>query len=215
MRRQYERPGMVTAAGVLLIVYGSLMLLCSTCGAINVAFQGPEADVLAKDVPGMKIANIAHAVSNLIVGVGMITLGILVMQLNRAARIGAYVICLYEILSLVLHSVYNVIFVFPATERFVADQLRNNVQPPINLGAILKGSMWFNVVFTASFTLAFCVPIMVFLSTGPARAAFANPKSRPEPLPYEADDEEDDDDDHRPPPPPPLPGDTGFTDRHR
>src|SRR5205085_2065611 len=106
------------AAAVLLLLYGSLMLVCSVCGALD-AMAGNQ-DMRAfmeKELPATESIAIIQVCSNLMIGVGMITLGIFVLQLNKYARFGAYVACAYELSLRLVHTSYSVIFEFPVMDR--------------------------------------------------------------------------------------------------
>jgi hypothetical protein len=207
-----KTPGLVITAGVLLIVYGSLMLLCGICGGSALFINDPDGEALmVKEVPGYTIVKIGEPVSNLLVGATMIASGIGVLQLMSIARIAAYVVCLYQIVFTIVRNTFTAIFVFPMMERLVAQQAQNQPPMPFDMGQIMKSSMWLGVAIAVLIPLVFCFPILYFLSVKPARDAFAGvlPEEPPQDRPPRYDGYDDDDR----PRPPKSPGDTGITDR--
>jgi hypothetical protein len=213
MNHLLKRPGTDVAAAVLLFIYGGINLMCSCCGGISVAADDPNDAQIAQEVPGYQIVNISQAISNLLTGAALIALGVGVLQLMRIARLGAFLVCSYEILMAIAHSVYAVVLVIPATERVFAAQAQNNPQAPFDMGIFMNGFLWGYLVFTVLLTLSMCGLIMYFLSGQNVRAAFAD-EYQGEPPPDRSPRRYDDYDDDYPPPPPRTPGDnTGITDR--
>jgi hypothetical protein len=206
-----KRPGTVVAAAVLLFIYGAFNLSCSFCAGISFAAGDPNEAQIAREVPGHQIVNISQAISNLLTGAAMIALGVGVLQLMPIARIGAFLICSYEILMALAHTVYSVVLVIPATQRVMAAQAQNNPQAPFDVVQVMNISVWGFLVFAVLLTLSMCGLIMIFLSGKNVRAAFADENQGeppPDRLPRRYDDYDDDY-----PPPRPSSGETGITDR--
>ena len=76
MNHYPTRPGTVIAAAVLLFLYGGLMLICSVCGALDaVAGNQDMRAFMDKELPATEFISIIQVCSNLVIGVGMITMG--------------------------------------------------------------------------------------------------------------------------------------------
>ena len=210
MPYQLKTPGVVVTAGVLLIVYGSLMLTCGVCGGFGLAINDPGDDELAAEVPGYAIVQVGETASNLLIGVAMILSGVGVLRLMPIARIGGYATSIYEIVLAVFHSVYNIVFVFPAVEA------QNAPPMPFNFGGLLTGSMWFGLIIGLALTLGLCGPIIYLLSVPAARAAFADEFQGEPPRDSgrrHGDLDDDDDDSGAPAPRPFDPGHGGIKER--
>ena len=215
------RPGSVMTAAVLLLIYGSLMLVCGLCGGAGQFIKDPNdpmglEEFMAKELPAHQVMEITQAVSNVVIALTMILAALGILQLMPAARIAAYCATIYEIVWAVVHSAYTVIFVFPVTERMFAQVAQNQPPMPFDFGQLMTGGMWVGVTLSFCICLGFCVPIILCLSTKSARAAFAW-EYTPEFSPHDRlsrFDDLDDDDSYKPRPPGPRsPGDTGFSDR--
>jgi hypothetical protein len=207
-----KRPGTVVAAAVLLFIYGAFNLSCSFCAGISFVAGDPNEAQIAQEVPGYQIVNITQAVSNLLTGAAMIALGVGVLHLMPIARIGAFLVCSYEILMALAYTVYAIALVIPATQRVLAAQAQNNPQAAFDVGQLMNVFVWGSLVFADLLALSMCGLIMIFLSGKNVRAAFADEYEgdpRPDRLPRHYDDDDD-----NPPPSPRSPGDnTGITDR--
>jgi sulfite exporter TauE/SafE len=213
MARLIKTPGTVISAAVCLFIYGGLMLLCVGCAGANPdAFDpnNPDNERLAKEVPGHAVIEIGTAVLNLPVGLLMILAGVGLLRLMPSARYLAYGITLFEIVLALLHSIHSAVWVIPAQNRIVAEQIPN--LPPGPFAELLLASMWGMLLFGLALVLVFLVPVIFLLSTRSARAAFASEYFDPPPhlrrRPY--DDFDDDDDDFGRPP---SARDTGFRER--
>ena len=225
MPRQPKRPGFVTTAAVLLFSYGGLMLLCSFCGAAEMAMivaapnanaQGPfdvagQERELAKRIPSYVVVSSCTHVFNLALGAAMIVAGIGALRLKPFARFVGSGAAAADILVTSLSGCYHVLVVFPVSERIAQEQLQN---VPFNAAGLTGGVSWAVLIFLTVFTLVFCLLIIGFLNAKKSRDGFAG-KFEPDP------DEErlarfeafnDGDDDFRPRSrPPQAPGDTGIT----
>jgi len=208
MNHSPPRPGSVITAAVLLFVYGSLMLFCNLCGAGVVAANGGNDPAVANELPSHIYVQGVSMALGLLMAVGMIVAGIGILQLMPIARIAAYGLCLADIFVSLLDSTYQAIFVFPVTDKIIAQAIQNQPPAPFDFAQLMRGGQWFGLCLGISIVLAFCVPIMIFLSTRSARAAFAG-EFQPEPPRRDRFDDYDDDD-YPPKAPPTFPGDTGI-----
>src|SRR4051794_25000774 len=99
------RPGSVTAAGVLAIIYSSLFTLCGLCGLISLLAQGAMGgnfmgagdpaqaelqkqlqDALERDVPAYQAFQIGGAVLGLAEAIPLLVAGIGLLAMLRWAR---------------------------------------------------------------------------------------------------------------------------------
>lgn len=171
--RERHPPGNLTAAAILLMTYGSLMLLCSGIGAIQAVVGNSDVNQqVAKEVPSHPLVNVAHAVSNFVVGGGMILAGVLLLNLSRLGQVMGLLLCCYELVGVVAHSAYLVAFVFPVTQRLVDEQMRNLPPGPLHVDQMARGSMWLSLGFTVILTVGFCGPIIGLLTSAKVRDAF-------------------------------------------
>ena len=215
-----KTPGAVVTAGVLLAVYGALLLICGICSGFSLFVNDPAQEaIMIQDVPGYTIIKFVDAISTLLVAILMIVSGVGLFQLFSFARLAAYPVCVYQIFFVLAFNLHQAIFVVPVMPRLLALQMQNQPQPPpfdVNqFGAVV---MWLKIAVAIIVPLAFCLPVLYLLSSKPARDAFSG-VSQPDP----DDDRErrprhdgyDDDDDgyDRPKSPPKSPGDTGIRDR--
>jgi hypothetical protein len=214
MNHSPPRPGSVITAAVLLFVYGTLMLACNLCSVGVVAANGGNNNnAVAQELPFDIYVQIVTMALSLLLAAGMIAAGVGTLRLMPIARIATYGLCVADIFISLLGSAYQAIFVFPVTEKIFAQAVQNQPQAPFDFAQLIKGSQWFGLCLGISIVLAFCIPIMIFLSTASARAAFKG-EYHPEPPPRDRrdrfDDFDDDDDDYRSKSPPRFPGDTGI-----
>ena len=136
------RPGSVTAAAVLSIIYGSLFTLCGMCAVAGMVGQGAMVknffggndpvqiqvqneweQALQRDVPtyqafqiGTNFVNLALAVSLLIAGIGL-------LSMNPWARTLAMTASLLAILSYIFQVIYLGVYVFPSMNRIFQEIL--------------------------------------------------------------------------------------------
>ncbi|MSQ94996.1 MAG: hypothetical protein EXR98_10640 [Gemmataceae bacterium] len=222
MPRAPKRPATAITAGVILIVYGALLLICSFCGGAAMMIKPPDQagveKMLQKEMPGYQIADLVNIGTNLVIGVGMIAAGVGVFQLMQSARITAYFLTAVQLVKSVVYSAYTAVVVFPVMQRVMAEQMKNNAPMPPNMDAIFQGSMLVGLILGLLIPLAFCLPIMVCLSLQSARKAFAgvNDAGPPEDDHRAKRDDYDDDYDDgygSPRGGPKSPPDTGITDR--
>ena len=198
-------PGVVISAGVLLIIYAALMLFAGVCGGLLLALDDPNEALLEEEAPGYHIVQVFSTVSNVVMGVILVVIGVSFFQLMPLARSAGYVACTYEIVAGIGLFFYNLILVMPAAERLLALQAQNG--PGIEM--FTRTFMWGSVIFGILLPLAFCAPVIYLLSLPAARSAFAGdfqgaPPSAERRRRYEDFDDEDDNY------PPPQPSDTGI-----
>jgi hypothetical protein len=184
-----QRPGSVTAAAILLMVYGSMNLLCAMCAGGMAFFPDPDAPALVNEIPAFHAVQIGHALSNMIVGSAMIVLGSLLLNMSAAARLGALIACWYEVVLLFAHSAYAAIFEIPVRQRLFADEAVKNPVLPIDIGELGQGALWLSLAVTIVLALSFCLTIIALLSGAQVRAAFGR-QDRPPATDTEQFDEE-------------------------
>jgi hypothetical protein len=127
-----RRPGAVTAAGVMAIIYGSLFTLCGMCGVVSLAAQGAIGNnmfvgddpmqvqmqnqvqaALIRDVPGYEAFQAAGTVLGLCEAVAILLAGIGILNVQRWARTLALVACLVAIATTLFQTVYQAVYVMP------------------------------------------------------------------------------------------------------
>ena len=212
---QLRIPASVSTAAILLFVYGGMMVFCNTCG-IAMASVGDDPgmrDAMEKEVPGSGAVEVAAMVIGIALSLSMIVVGIGLYRLSPAARYAAFGVAALEIVITLVHSGYVAILVVPVQERLLAAEAQNMPPMGFDFAGVMSTSMWVGLAMSVGACLAFCLPVIWFLSTPAARAAFE--RGYLEPLPSERrpryDGYDEDEDDHDPPPP--RGPETGFTDR--
>jgi hypothetical protein len=221
-------PGSVISASVLMFIYGSLLLMCGTCGGVAIAMQ-PQNDpmgvqaMLEKEAPGHFAVSIATPVFNTLFGFMFIASGIGVLRLVRLFRVTAYLACAGILLTTIAQTTYTAIFIMPVQQRLIMQQMQNPNNPPMpanmNMNMIMTGSMAFGILLVLVIHVAFCLPTVILLSVKSAREAFAGIGPEPDDDdPYAIRrrprrDEDSEDDDDEPVRRPSSRGDTGITDR--
>lgn len=139
------RPGSVTAAAVLCIIYGSLGTLCGLCGVMALVGQGAfgknfmgggdpvqvkmqqemEA-ALRNDIPGYVAIDAGGKILGLAEAVALLVAGIALVSMQPWSRRLALIVCLVAILSAIFQAVYATAFIIPAMNKVFQDVL-----PPI------------------------------------------------------------------------------------
>ena len=224
MPRKPKCPGFVITAAVLLFIYGTLMLICSFCGAAEMAVLAVAPDQpnngaglfeqeleLAKRVPSYAIVEGCEGVFNFALGVVMIVVGFGVLRLRPSARFVGSSAAAAELVKTFVYGLYTVVVVFPVNDRIIEEQMQN---APLNVANFAQTMTWAALVFQTVLAMAFCLCIIGFLNLKKSRDAFAG-KFDPDPHDERLArlDDFDEDDDYGPPRsrPPRLPGDTGIT----
>jgi hypothetical protein len=132
-----RRPGSVTAAGVMAIIYGSLFTLCGLCGLTAQAtgnnfmvgdpkqaelqkeFQKEFQQALERDVPGYQVIQAIVTVVSLSMAVIMFIGGIGLLYMRQWARHLVLAGCLIAIANTLFQVTYQAVLVMPVmTEAF-------------------------------------------------------------------------------------------------
>lgn len=191
-----ERPGSVTAAGVLCIIYGSLFTLCGLCGVAGLAMQGEGANPFAggdpaqaelqkqlqanieADVPAYRAFNISTTILSLGEAVCLLIGGIGLLRLQPWARTLTLVVSWVVIATTVVQAVYQLAFVIPAMNRVfqaLAVGLPGAAAVPANAARALRTIMMitaFVMIVIYAIVLIYFVVIIILLSRSRARLAF-------------------------------------------
>ena len=204
-----KNPGTVTAAAVLLFVYGGMLTTCNLVGSAASAVNNPDdpmklQETMVAEVPGYRLVSLGTMIVGFLIGAGMIFAGVGVLKLKPASRKTAIFLCFAQIVTVLASNVYSAILVFPVTSRLLADQA-NQAQMPPGLAQFMPAMMWAGLVFNLLFAAVFCGVIIGLLNAVKARAAFAGQFDE-DPLDRLRDRDDDFDDD----PPPPSASDTGI-----
>lgn len=198
-----RRPGGVTAAAVMAIVYGSLLSICGVCGVAGAGLDqgafGPQdpnqqklqkeiEDIMAKEVPAQKAFQIGGNIVGLLEAIAMLIAGIGLLGMRSWARTLAIVAAAVIIVTTLIQTVYYVIYVGPATRNAMQLVIQNQKGPqPAQVAQVMEITMSIVVVAIPIFMLlivAYVVVILVLLTRAHVRQAFANPQP--------ADDGDDD-----------------------
>lgn len=198
---QVQRPGAVTAASVLAIIYGSLFTLCGLCGVAGLAMQGAGnpfvgndpvqgqlqkqlEGALLRDVPAYQLVQIVGVFLGLAVAVTMLVGGIAILSMRPGARTALKVACVIAILLSIFQAVYQAAFVMPAMNRAfqvaIPEAVNQDGQPPPPQMAQAMQAMQAIMTITAIVTVViyglfiiYVVIILVLLSQAHVNAAFA------------------------------------------
>jgi hypothetical protein len=224
-----HRPGLATAAAVLVLIYGGMGVFGTFCGGgamlLQQAFEPPapgeEQDFfapvdreVAKEVPSAPAVETVCMVLNLLLSVAMIAAGIGALQMRPGARVLAMVLAAVDIVLTLAHTAYSVILLYPVQNRLL-DEEAKNLPPeiPFDFFGMIKGAMWGGAALNILLTLAVWITVVLMLNSKKVRAAFADEFEPPEPPRQEDSRSRYDYDDDLPPPSPKSPGDAGITDR--
>jgi hypothetical protein len=196
-----RRPGSVTAAAVLSIIYGSLFTLCGLCGMVSLVAQGaigknfmgggdPMQEKLQKDleaalrndVPAYQAFNAASTIISLAEAIALLCAGIGLVSMQSWARRLALIVCLITIATTILNAVYQTVFVIPALNKVFQEELPRLLQQQ-NAGAqaaevlqLLRTMMTLIAVGMAILyfvLIVYLLIIVLLLSRQHVRAAFA------------------------------------------
>ena len=207
MSYQPKTPGVVMGAAILLFIYGGLTMVCGSCSGVLLAAnqndpQGVK-EMLAKEAPGYMIVQIGNLGVGLLFGLLMILAGVGLLQLMPIARWGTFAILAVKILQNIAISAYGAIYIFPTTQRIMAQQMQNPNQPPLpfDIGMIFSGSMRVGLVLELLIVFVYILIIIILLNLKSSRDAFSG-VSQPDPDEEEHEPRprhsgyDDDDDDH-------------------
>jgi hypothetical protein len=141
-----QRPGSVTAAAVMCIIYGSLFTLCGSCSLLSLALQSagknlfgggnPQLeqaqkqlqDALEDDMPAHPAVEVSGTVLELVEALALLVAGIGLISIQRWARTLVFVTAIITILSTLFHAVYVAGFVIPSINRAPAAQANDEVR---------------------------------------------------------------------------------------
>jgi hypothetical protein len=195
-----RRPGSVTAAGIMAIIYGSLFTLCGVCSVISLAAQGAMGNnlfagndpmqaqlqnqlqaALERDVPGYQAFQIGSSIISLGVAVALLIAGIGLLNMGRWARTLALVACLIAIAANLVQGLYQSVYVMPVMNQTL--QVAMPAAMPQGGGPqaaqVLKFMQTF-MILIAVLTIILYVGIIIYLgiivillSRRHVRAAFA------------------------------------------
>jgi hypothetical protein len=117
-----ERPGSVTAAAVLAIIYGSLFTLWGLCEVIGVAAQGAmggQEQVIERDVPGLRAVQATTVLLGLALAIALLIAGISLIGMRSWARMLALIASFVAIASRLFLVVYQSALVLPAMNKAI------------------------------------------------------------------------------------------------
>ena len=228
MRRATARPGLLIAAGVMLLIVGGWTVFGVLCAggmmvfanALNQQIGGGDELVLgvdpdvAKEVPSAPYVEAGVLVISLLLGVGMLFAGAGVLQVKPMARVLGVVVGAGDLVLTLLHSLYNAVLVFPVQDRLLGEEAQNFGGGPFNIFEAIKTGMWGSLLLQVVFNALWWAVVLFFLMHPSVSAAFDTADEPDEPRRRERSyprREDFDDDDHGIPPPP----DTGITDSPR
>jgi hypothetical protein len=179
----YRRPGAVTAAGVMAIIYGSLFTLCGMCGVASLAAQGAMGNnmfagndpvqiqvqnqvqaALARDVPGYATFQAAGTVLGLVEAAAILVAGIGILNVKRWARSLALAACLLAIVTTLFQTVYQAVYVMPVmSEAFQAALPAAMPQAAGPQGAQALKFLETIMIMVSALTVGLYVVIIVYL----------------------------------------------------
>lgn len=195
-----RRPGAVTAAGVMAIIYGSLFTLCGVCGVVGMAAQDgvggnpfggadPAQEKVMKEVqaaivaemPAYESIQVIGTVVSLAESVALLIAGIGLLNMRRWARTLALIAAVVAIVTGVLQAGFQMAVVMPATSRALQKALPAVV--PANAGPQAQQAVQavrFFMNLTAVLTIAvmavlaiYLLVIVILLCQRRVKAAFA------------------------------------------
>lgn len=196
------RPGAVTAAGVLSIIYGSLFTLCGLCGVASLVAQGSGADMgamfggggdavqkemqkriqeevqkaMERDAPAYNAYQIGSAILGLAEAVAFLIVGIGLVRMSPWSRGFGLTLCAITIFTTIVQAIYQLAFVMPAMRS--AFQVVLPAAGPVPAEAL---RMMQNIMTIMSVVMVIIYAVVVFyiliilllLSRGHVREAFA------------------------------------------
>ena len=200
------RPGSVTAAAVLSIIYGSLFTLCGLCGVVLLLAQGVMGktflergdaaqqklkkeieEALQADVPGYQVVGAANKILGLGEAVALLCAGIGLLNLRFWARTLALWTCLVAISHTLFQAVYQSVFVLPALNRVFREVVPGILMNPRAAGDF-EAADFLRLVMTLTVIawvivyvvlIVYLVIIMVLLCRRNVRPAFAAAAAAP------------------------------------
>jgi hypothetical protein len=195
-----QRPGSVTAAAILAIIYGGLFTLCNLCGLISTATQGamnkmiggndPQQaqiqkqveEVMERDVPLYRPMQYVGPTLGLLLSVAFLAAGIGLLGVHSWARLLAIGTAGLTVVVNLVMTVYQLAFVMPAMNRVFTEVLPQAMAkgpgpvPPAEFMTIMKASLITGIIIAVVIQLAviaYLLLIVFLLMRRAARAAFA------------------------------------------
>lgn len=195
-----KRPGAVTAASVLSIIYGSLFTLCGVCGIVSLAMQGgmgggnpfgggdPMAaqiqdqlmKAIEREAPGYQAYQIVSAVLNLALPVMLLVAAIGLLQMRPWSRTLALITTWLIIANYIAQIVYALAFLFPAMNRGFEAVFANLPGPapaPPQAIQAMRAVMTMVAVVTVvvyGIFILYLITILILLNLSHVRIAFAD-----------------------------------------
>lgn len=185
-----QRPGVVTAAAILLLVFGSLGIIGGVCGGAGLAVMfsldkllppkpANQPDVfmgirilpkLASEAPGYVPIMVGTTAFHLILSIAGIIAGIGAFKLKPSARTVGMSVAIGMIVLNLLSSVYQMAVVQPAQNRLMVQELGVGPIPGGEASTVMTGVMLlFQVLFSAGIWLT----VFFLLNSARSRDAFA------------------------------------------
>ena len=220
-----RRPGLAIAAGVLLIIYGSLGLANSFCGAgvmlMQDMFEQPGEEALfpapvdprvAKEAPSAVAVESAALGLAFFISIAAIVAGIGILQLKSSARLLALILAALDILITLGHATYKIALTIPIEMRLLNEEAKNQPEElPFDIFGFIEGATWGSLAFGVVFTLVFWIVVLAMLHHKTVRAAFAD-VIEPEQSPRSKRRSQERYDDEFDVPPPKRSDETGIKD---
>ncbi len=178
-----RRPGAVTAASVMAIIYGSLFTLCGVCGIVGMAAQSDMGDnpffagqdpaqakvmkevqaAIAADLPAGESIQIVAALVGLCESVALLVAGIGLLGMRHWARTLALTVAIIAIVTTVLQSIYQVAVVMPATSRALQAVLPAAAPQPGPQGAQFAQGVRFVMQIGSIISIVIYVLVILYL----------------------------------------------------
>lgn len=216
MPRPPQRPGSVLFAAIVLIIVGTLSLLCDLMGggmiAVLAAIPAPAAKekvagkaliaeppdpfaemrFIAKEAPGYYVFSGVSVGLDLLLGLGQLICGIGLLRMSSSARLMAILLTVVKLLAGFGGHVYNFLYVMPAQARF------HELNPPLpgmpDMASLTQTLGMGMVVIYIVIQLAIALTIVLLLLLPGNRQAFIDAAS-PQPEEQERRPSGYDDDD--------------------
>jgi hypothetical protein len=229
------RPGTVTAAAVMLFIFGGLGLF-SICGLLTPvmgdimpkppagAFQDPMLK-MGDEVPSFNAVQISLSVVGTLLAVFKIWAGMSCLNLRSNARLMTVLACAATVLMGVAYNIYFFVVVMPVYTTLLDAEAQKLPPAPFDVIGFTKGMMLAGLLVGMVFNFAIYLTIILLVNTQRARNAFAGipdvsdyPEDEPRRRRDDRYDRRDDgygsgyDDDNYPAAPPPKkPPETGIS----
>jgi hypothetical protein len=191
-----QRPGSVTAAAVMAIVYGTLFTFCNLCGLAGqglnknlfgggdpqqAQLQKQIEEALDRDVPLYSVVQLASPIIGLVFALAFLSAGLGLLGMHSWARLLAIATAVFIVLFNIVQSIYQLVFFLPAMDRVFTDVLPNAMPKgpapmPVDIVQVVKISMMVGVVIGLIIQIAvilYLLVIVFLLLRHNARAAFA------------------------------------------